>query len=102
MFAFTAKRLFANKKIDYYKVLGVESNAKRVDIRNAYLKLAKLYHPDTPTGNEEKFKRINEAWTVLGNDKTRLEYDTSSFSDQNGFWNMGKKDQDKGMNDFEK
>lgn len=93
MFRFRVRRLFNSKDLDYYQVLGVMNNAKRIEIRNAYLKLAKVYHPDTPTGNTEKFKRINEAWSVLGDEKKRQEYDLNrNVKRQNGFWDMGKEE----------
>ena len=56
-------RLFVQSSFskDYYKILGVSKTAAKADIRAAYLKLAKQYHPDSPTGNEEKFKELGEA-----------------------------------------
>ncbi|OMJ92404.1 hypothetical protein SteCoe_4851 [Stentor coeruleus] len=60
---------------DYYKILNVAPTATKTEIRSAYLKLAKQYHPDSPTGNEEKFKQLGEAWSVLGNENGRSEYD---------------------------
>lgn len=60
---------------DYYNVLGVEKNASKDDIKKAFRKLAHKYHPDKG-GDEAKFKEINEAYTVLSNDKKRQEYDT--------------------------
>ncbi len=63
---------------DYYETLGVSKNASTEDIKKAYKKLAKQYHPDLNKGNpdaEKKFKEINEAAAVLGNDKKREQYD---------------------------
>lgn len=63
---------------DYYKILGVERNASEEDIRKAYRKLAKQYHPDYNPNNkqaEERFKEINEAYEVLGDPKKRAHYD---------------------------
>lgn len=63
---------------DYYKVLGVDNNAKQDDIRKAYRKLAVKYHPDKNPGNkqaEEKFKEINEANDVLSDPEKRKKYD---------------------------
>lgn len=60
---------------DYYKILGVAPTANKTEIRSAYLKLAKQYHPDSSTGDEEKFKQLGEAWSVLGNESGRSEYD---------------------------
>jgi curved DNA-binding protein len=63
---------------DYYKILGVGRKASDDEIRKAYRKLAKQYHPDYNPNNkqaEEKFKDINEAYEVLGDSKKRSHYD---------------------------
>ncbi|WKZ43150.1 MAG: DnaJ C-terminal domain-containing protein [Anaerolineales bacterium] len=63
---------------DYYKILGVDRKAGEDEIRKAYRKLAKQYHPDyNPKDKraEEKFKEINEAYEVLGDAKKRSTYD---------------------------
>ena len=64
--------------IDYYKVLGVERTATQQDIRKAYRKMAKRYHPDInkddPTA-KERFQEINEANEVLGDPEKRKKYD---------------------------
>lgn len=59
---------------DFYKILGVPRNASRDDIKKAYRKLAHQYHPDKG-GNEAKFKEINEAYQILGDEKKRAQYD---------------------------
>jgi curved DNA-binding protein len=63
---------------DYYKVLGVERTASGDDIRKAFRKLARQYHPDVAKDKktaEEKFKEINEAYEVLGDADKRKKYD---------------------------
>ncbi|MFC0865238.1 molecular chaperone DnaJ [Sphaerimonospora cavernae] len=63
---------------DYYAVLGVPKNATPEDIKKAYRKLARQYHPDANPGNkeaEEKFKGVSEAYDVLSDAKRRKEYD---------------------------
>lgn len=62
---------------DYYKVLGVESGADEAEIKTAYRKLARKYHPDVnkEAGAEEKFKEIAEAYHVLKDSERRAEFD---------------------------
>jgi molecular chaperone DnaJ len=59
---------------DYYKVLGIEKNASKEEIKKAYRKLALKYHPDRG-GDQEKFKEINEAYQILSNTEKRAQYD---------------------------
>ncbi len=64
--------------IDYYKTLGVTSSATADDIKKAYRKLARKYHPDLNPNDaeaEQKFKEINEANEVLSNEENRKKYD---------------------------
>lgn len=62
---------------DYYTVLGVDKSASKEAIKKAFHKLARKYHPDNKqSGDERKFKEINEAYQVLSNDQKRAEYDT--------------------------
>src|SRR6185312_6456138 len=63
---------------DYYEVLGVPRSASDADIKKAFRKLAREYHPDvakTKKGAEEKFKEINEAYEVLSDPAKRKKYD---------------------------
>jgi len=64
--------------IDYYKVLGIEKNATEKEIKNAYRKLARKYHPDPNSNNKEahkNFQGINEANEVLSDAEKRKKYD---------------------------
>ncbi len=63
---------------DYYKILGVSENAEQKEIRQAYRKLARQYHPDVNPGDqaaEDRFKEINEANEVLSDPEKRKKYD---------------------------
>lgn len=63
---------------DYYKILGVSKTADEKEIKQAYRRLARQYHPDKNQGNkkaEEKFKEINEAYEVVGDTNNRAKYD---------------------------
>jgi molecular chaperone DnaJ len=63
---------------DYYKTLGVNKDASQDEIKKAFRKLARKYHPDLNPGDktgEQKFKEINEAYGILGDSKKRTEYD---------------------------
>lgn len=64
-------------KRDYYEVLGVDKNASEAEIKSAYRKLAKKYHPDVnkEEGAADKFKEIGEAYSVLGDEQKRKTYD---------------------------
>lgn len=64
---------------DYYKTLGVDNKANEKDIKSAYRKLARKYHPDVNPNNkdaERRFKEINEAYAVLSDADKRRKYDT--------------------------
>ena len=71
---------------DYYEILGVKKEASEAEIKSAYRKLARKYHPDVnkEKGAEEKFKDINEAYEVLGDKQKRQRYDSLGSSWQNG------------------
>ena len=63
---------------DYYKVLGIDRNAGEKEVRAAFRKLARQYHPDVNQGEpgaDERFKEINEAHEVLSNPESRRLYD---------------------------
>lgn len=69
---------------NYYEVLGVEKSASASEIKTAYYKLAKKYHPDLNKDNKEaaeKFKEINEAYEVLSDEKKRSNYDQFGSAD---------------------
>jgi molecular chaperone DnaJ len=71
---------------DHYTTLGVERGATAEDIKKAYRKLAHKHHPDKDGGDEEKFKEVNSAYQVLGDEKKKSQYDQfgSSFEDAGG------------------
>lgn len=74
-------------KEDYYKILGVQSNAAASDIKKAYRKLAMQYHPDKNPGDkaaEDRFKQVNEAYEVLSDEKKRAAYDQFGHAAVNG------------------
>jgi len=70
--------------MDYYSILGVEKNATPEDIRKAYKKKSMQHHPDRG-GNEEEFKRVNEAYQTLSDAQKRGMYDHSQTAGQGGF-----------------
>jgi molecular chaperone DnaJ len=77
---------------DYYQTLGVGKDASQEDLKKAYRKLARKYHPDLNPGDkasEEKFKEINEAYAVLGDEKKRAEFDKGGTFNFEGFGGSG-------------
>lgn len=94
---------------DYYKILGVLKTASTDEIKKAYRKLAREYHPDKTGGDEKKnrvFLDVNEAYEVLGNEDKRKNYDEKKPDNTSN--NQTKKQSESGftpnfnMNDFEK
>jgi len=71
---------------DYYKILGVDKSATQDEIKKAFRKKAHKLHPDKQTGDEAKFKEVNEAYQVIGDEKKRSQYDQygSGFDQQGG------------------
>ena len=82
----------ANKR-DYYEVLGVDKNATDDELKKAYRKMAKKYHPDANPDNKEeaekKFKEVNEAYETLSNPQKRRMYDQFGTADPQGFGGAG-------------
>ncbi|WSA78096.1 molecular chaperone DnaJ [Streptomyces sp. NBC_01799] len=77
---------------DYYKVLGVPKDATDAEIKKAYRKLAREFHPDANKGDdkaEERFKEISEANDILGDSKKRKEYDEARALFGNGGFRAG-------------
>lgn len=70
---------------DYYSILGVPENATQDDIKKAFRKLSMKYHPDKNGGDDRQFKEINEAYSTLGDESKRREYNMAKrtmFIDQ--------------------
>lgn len=81
-------------KKDYYEILGVDKNASDKDIKMAFRRLAKQYHPDVnkEAGAEEKFKEVQEAYAVLSDENKRKQYDKfghAAFDNNQGFGGAG-------------
>ena len=79
----------AEQKRDYYEVLGVDKSATDEELKKAFRKLAKQYHPDANPNNKEeaekKFKEVNEAYEVLSDKQKRSMYDQFGHSGPNGY-----------------
>ena len=61
--------------MSYYECLGISNNSSSEEIKKAYRKKSLMFHPDKPTGDAEKFKKINEAYQTLGDSQKRQIYD---------------------------
>src|SRR5579862_4384037 len=75
-------------KHEYYETLGVPKGSSADDIRKAYRKLARKYHPDLNPGDksaEERFKNVQEAYDILNDAKKKQMYDTVGFYSDSGF-----------------
>lgn len=72
-------------KEDYYRILGVRRDATLEEIKLAYRKLVKEYHPDKGEVSSERIKEINEAYSILGNPDKRLRYDLLNPVDEEEF-----------------
>ena len=78
-------------KRDYYEVLGISKGASKDEIKKAYRKLSKQYHPDLnkEAGSEDKFKEVAEAYEVLSDDNKRARYDQFGHEDPNAGFGGG-------------
>src|SRR5512136_251776 len=81
----------ATRKRDYYEVLGVTRGAGADEVKKAYRKLARQYHPDVNKSPdaEAKFKELNEAYEVLSDDNKRAAYDRFGHAAVDGSAGMG-------------
>lgn len=77
---------------DFYNILGVSKSASQEEIKQAFRKLAHKYHPDKQGGDEAKFKEINEAYQILGDQKKRAQFDQfgSAAFENGGFGGAGQ------------
>ena len=66
---------------DYYEILGLQDTATQQEIKTAYRRLALKFHPDKNKNTGDKFRKINEAYTVLKDERARLNYDKGLTAD---------------------
>ena len=71
--------------MELYEILQVSPDCKLIDIKKSYYRLAKIYHPDKKDGNTELFQKINYAYTILSNEKSRVQYNTMNHTTKNNF-----------------
>ena len=82
------------EKRDYYEVLGIQKGASEDEIKKAYKKLARKYHPDMNPGDkeaEEKFKEVNEANEVLSDPEKKARYDQFGFAGRGSQLRRGRR-----------
>src|ERR1017187_4749828 len=85
---------------DYYKILGVDKNATKDEIKKVYRRLAKKYHPDKNPGDktsEEKFKEVTEANEVLSDPEKRKKYQNAGTDSNYGYRNYQPGGQGEGV-----
>jgi molecular chaperone DnaJ len=90
--------------MDFYQALGVERGANADDIRKAYKRLARKYHPDLNPGDksaEEHFKKVQEAYDVLSDPKKKQMYDQVGFYSENGMPGAGAQGPNMGFGGFD-
>ncbi len=71
--------------MDLYDILEIQPNATKDQITKAYRRLAKIYHPDKPTGNTEYFQQINYAYNILISDNLKVQYDSMKKPNKSKF-----------------
>ena len=79
--------------MNYYDILNIDKTSSQDEIKKSYRKLSLKYHPDRTTGDVEKFKQLNEAYQILGDEGKRKMYDMQSnnpFFGTDGFGNNGQ------------
>ncbi len=99
------KRFFSfNNKKDYYKILGIDKGSSQTDIKKAFARKARKYHPDTNNdpSSKNKFSGITEAYETLSNSQKRKIYDQYGMGsdEQKQYGSMGGFDGGQGFGDF--